>query len=236
MTFAAPSTAVRGSVCRMPCDRTAACHGDSEGLGRVRLSCILEVDSHAPLIGASTLDSKNLFEVLVREHIGPVRAFLLSTVRNAAIAEDLVQEAFLVAWANLDRYDRKLPFGPWVRGIASRLAWNHRRKQSRSKVAYVESEDLQALEQQFERLDQTTGDTFEEKVNALRSGLTRLTELQRQVIDLHYEHEMPCAQIATRLGLGLEAVKKHLQRGRAALLREMETRMSSMPQLMRKEA
>ncbi len=165
-----------------------------------------------------------------------MRALLLSAVRNAAIAEDLVQEAFLVAWANLERYDRTLPFGPWVRGIASRLAWNHRRKQSRSKVAYVESKDLQALEQQFDRLDQATGDTFEEKVDALRFGLTRLTELQRQVIDLHYEQEMPCAQIATRLGLGLEAVKKHLQRGRAALLRDMEMRMSEFPQLMGEEA
>ena len=188
------------------------------------------------LIRASILDSKNLFEVLVREHIGPVRALLLSAVRNAAIAEDLVQEAFLVAWANLDRYDRTLPFGPWVRGIASRLAWNHRRKQSRSKVAYFESKDLQALEQQFDRFDQATGDTFEEKVDALRFGLTRLTDLQRQVIDLHYEQEMPCAQIATRLGLGLEAVKKHLQRGRAALLRDMEMRMSKFPQLMGEEA
>jgi DNA-directed RNA polymerase specialized sigma24 family protein len=38
------------------------------------------------------------------------------------------------------------------------------------------------------------------------------------------------------LGLGLEAVKKHLQRGRAALLREMETRMPNLPQRVRKEA
>lgn len=185
---------------------------------------------------ALILEAKQLFEVLVREHIGSVRAFLLAAVRNAAVAEDLVQEAFLVAWSNLDRYDRTLPFGPWVRGIASRLVWNHRRKQGRSKVSYVECEDLQLLEQQFERVDRATGDTFEDKVDALRNGMTRLSSLQRQVLDLHYEHEMPCAEIATRLGLGLEAVKKHLQRGRAALLREMETQLPEEPVLLRKEA
>jgi RNA polymerase sigma factor (sigma-70 family) len=171
------------------------------------------------------LEAKQLFEVLVREHIGSVRAFLLAAVRNANVAEDLVQEAFLVAWSNIHRYDRKLPFGPWVRGIASRLLWNHRRKQVRSKVTYVEAEDLQALERQFERVEQAAGDTFEEKVDALRLGMARLTPLQRQVLDLHYEHDLSCADIATRLGLGIEAVKKHMQRGRAALLRRMEGHM-----------
>ena len=185
---------------------------------------------------ALILDSKNVFETLVREHISSVRAFLLSSVRNAAQAEDLVQEAFLTAWSNLARYDRTLPFGPWVRGIACRLLWNHRRKLGRSRVTFLEDDDLQALEGQFTRFDRVVGDTLVDKVDALRSGMQRLTDLQRQVIDLHYEHNLPCAEIATRLGIGSESVKKHLQRGRAALLREMDRRLEEPALPMRKEA
>lgn len=189
------------------------------------------------LTGAALiLDSKNLFEILVREHIASVRAFLLASVRNAAQAEDLVQEAFLTAWSNLARYDRSLPFGPWVRGIACRLLWNHRRKQSRSRVTFLEDSDLRALEGQFDRFDRVTGDTFADKVDALRDGMGRLTELQRQVIDLHYDQNLQCAEIAARLGIGCEAVKKHLQRGRAALLREMDRRLEEPALPMRKEA
>ena len=66
--------------------------------------------------------------------------------------------------------------------------------------------------------------------------MQRLTDLQRQVIDLHYEHNLPCAEIATRLGIGSESVKKHLQRGRAALLREMDRRLEEPALPMRKEA
>lgn len=185
---------------------------------------------------ALILDSKNVFETLVREHISSVRAFLLSSVRNAAQAEDLVQEAFLTAWSNLARYDRTLPFGPWVRGIACRLLWNHRRKLGRSRVTFLEDDDLQALEGQFTRFGRVVGDTLVDKVDALRSGMQRLTDLQRQVIDLHYEHNLPCAEIATRLGIGSESVKKHLQRGRAALLREMDRRLEEPALPMRKEA
>ena len=185
---------------------------------------------------ALILDSKNVFEILVREHISSVSAFLRSSVRNAAQAEDLVQEAFLTAWSNLARYDRTLPFGPWVRGIACRLLWSHRRKLGRSRVTFLEDDDLQALEGQFTRFDRVVGDTLVDKVDALRSGMQRLTDLQRQVIDLHYEHNLPCAEIATRLGIGSESVKKHLQRGRAALLREMDRRLEEPALPMRKEA
>ena len=50
------------------------------------------------------MDSRQLFEILVRDNQGSVRAFLLSAVRDPALADDLLQEAFLVAWKNLDRY------------------------------------------------------------------------------------------------------------------------------------
>ncbi|MGE3172214.1 MAG: RNA polymerase sigma factor [Planctomycetota bacterium] len=168
------------------------------------------------------MESKHLFEILVREHIASVRAFLLASLRDPTSVEDLVQETFLVAWRHIDRYDRALPFGPWVRGIASKLLWNHRRKQGRGKVQYVEESELRAIELRFDRLAQLPGDTFEERVDALRQGMDRLTEAQRSTITLHYQQGLQCREIAQRLGIGNEAVKKHLQRGRAALMRELD--------------
>lgn len=173
------------------------------------------------------MESKHLFEILVREHITSVRAFLLASLRDPAQVEDLVQEAFLVAWRNLARYDRTLPFGPWVRGIASRLLWNHRRKEGRHKVHYVEDSELRAIEMRFERFSLLPGDTFEDRLEALRTGMSRLSEAQRQAITMHYQHGMQCREIAEQLGIGNEAVKKHLQRGRAALLRAIDDKLEA---------
>ena len=167
----------------------------------------------------SSVDAHDFFEILVREHMGGVRAFVLCSLRDPVTAEDLVQEAFLVAWKNLHRYDRQLPFGPWVRGIAAKLILNHRRKQARSKVLYCDEETLHLLDRNFEVFDALQGQTFDEKMNVLRDCLTRLSGSQREAIRLHYEHGLHCKEIAMRLGIGFEAVKKHLQRGRAALHR-----------------
>ncbi|MFY9343258.1 MAG: sigma-70 family RNA polymerase sigma factor [Planctomycetota bacterium] len=173
------------------------------------------------------MDSRDLFEILTREHIDSVRGFLLATLRDSVAAEDVLQETFLVAWKILDRYDRKLPFGPWVRGIASRLMMNHRRKLGRSRVHFCDEEVLNRIDDGFREFALLKGDTFDDKLDALRACLGNLSGPQRDSIRLHYEHGLHCKQIAERLGIGFEAVKKHLQRGRALLHRCL---LSKLPQ------
>ena len=154
-----------------------------------------------------------------------VRAFLLSSVRDSNVADDLLQEAFLVAWKNLDRYDRSLPFGPWVRGIAGKLVLNPRRKMGRSKVFYCDSESLGFLEKTFDEFQSLKGDTFDDKMDALKACMSALSENQRTALQLHYQGGLQCKDIAAKIGLGFEAVKKHLQRGRAALMKCIQTKV-----------
>jgi RNA polymerase sigma-70 factor (ECF subfamily) len=171
------------------------------------------------------MDARQLFEILVRDNIDSVRAFVMSSVRDANVADDIVQEAFVVSWKNLDRYDRERPFGPWVRGIAGKLILSHRRKVGRSKVMYLDDEVLGVLDGAFEQLQRLAGDTFDEKLDALRDCMRALSDQQRQAIALHYDDGLQCKDIAPRLGLQTEAVKKHLQRGRAALLKCIEGKL-----------
>src|SRR5690606_8379577 len=162
--------------------------------------------------------------ILVRENLDMVRAFLLAAVRDPAVADDLAQEAFLAAWKNLDRYDRTLPFGPWVRGIAAKLVLTHQRRRARSKLVFWDTASLTVLEERFDHLQHLPGDTFDDRMDALRRCLSALTATQREVIRLHYEEGLGCQAIATRTGLGVEAVKKHLQLGRLALMRCIDCR------------
>jgi len=173
----------------------------------------------------AAVEPRDLFEILTREHIDSVRAFLLSSLRDNVAAEDVLQETFLVAWRILDRYDRKLPFGPWVRGIAAKLLQNHRRKLGRNRVHYCDDQVLGLIDDGYKAFTRLTGDTFDEKLDALRDCLARLNGPQREAIRLHYEHGLHCKEIADRLGIHFEAVKKHLQRGRAVLHRCLSSKI-----------
>ena len=69
-------------------------------------------------------------ERLFREHWP--RAFRAARLvtRDDAAAEDIAQEAFLAAVRNLDRFDRRRPFGPWLHRIVVNRAidWTRARK------------------------------------------------------------------------------------------------------------
>ena len=93
--------------------------------------------------------------------------YLRSLVRDQAAVDDLFQEAMVVAWRRLDECDLERPFGPWLRGIASRLVLAHYRKQKTAPMLLNESL-LQVVDRHFENINLLAGDTWDDKVAALR--------------------------------------------------------------------
>src|SRR3989338_3088617 len=84
----------------------------------------------APLVRAARAGSQAAFGRLVERHQRGLRAFL----RRAAGAEadDVAQEAFVTAWANLGRLRNDEGFRPWLYGIAWRKALTLTRSAARS--------------------------------------------------------------------------------------------------------
>jgi RNA polymerase sigma-70 factor, ECF subfamily len=68
-------------------------------------------------IGGAQAGSLPDFEALFREHWPRAYRAAYLVVHDGAAAEDIAQEAFLAAIRNLDRFDRRRPFGPWLHRI-----------------------------------------------------------------------------------------------------------------------
>jgi RNA polymerase sigma-70 factor len=173
------------------------------------------------------LDAKKVFEILARDHADMLWAYLGSVVRDRAAAEDLFQETLLIAWRSLDRYDQSLPFGPWLRGIAGRLILAGRRRLARDLVHVVGNADLEALEGLYAKVAAQSGDVWGEKLDLLRRCLDALPLPQRDVVHCYYWDDLDCRAIAAKLARPLEAVKKQLQRARAALADCMQLRLAT---------
>src|SRR5918994_1480763 len=80
-------------------------------------------------------------EALFRLHWPRAYRAAYLVVHDAAAAEDIAQEAFLAAVRNLDRFDRRLPFGPWLHRIVVNRAidWT-RARQLRAEAELVDAE------------------------------------------------------------------------------------------------
>ena len=86
-------------------------------------------DERAWVRGAQA-GSASDFEALFRAHWPNAYRTAYLVVHDAAAAEDIAQEAFFAAVRNLDRFDRRRPFGPWLHRIVVNRAidWSRRRR------------------------------------------------------------------------------------------------------------
>ncbi len=138
-------------------------------------------------------------ERLFREHWPRAYRAALLVTGDAAAAEDIAQEAFLAAVRNLDRFDRRRPFAPWLHRIVVNRAidWTRARKLRRE----VELGDYLPAPP----APDVDGD-----------ALARIGELgpeHRAVVVLRYVLEYTPGEIAEILGLPRGTVNSRLRRG-----------------------
>src|SRR5262244_1719780 len=90
-------------------------------------------------------DDRHAFGELVRRHQSTVRACLRKlTSGNAALADDLAQETFLLAYRNLKSFRQEAKFSTWLYRIAYNVFLADARKMKEvSLPEETEVEDLQ---------------------------------------------------------------------------------------------
>jgi RNA polymerase sigma-70 factor (ECF subfamily) len=138
-------------------------------------------------------------EHLFREHWPRAYRAARLVTGDAAAAEDIAQEAFLAAVRNLDRFDRRRPFAPWLHRIVVNRAIDWTR--ARRLRAEVE-------------LGESVASTPAPGVDS--DALGRISELSpehRAVIVLRYVLEYTPGEIAEVLDLPRGTVNSRLRRG-----------------------
>ena len=159
------------------------------------------------------LKAHAVFEILVREHADRLMAYLRAISPDASTADDLFQETMLRAWKRLDTYDHARPFGPWLRGIARKVALEG----ARARPLLADEHVLQAIERHADRFDGPQGTDFRERPALLQGCVQALQEPYATAIDLVYRDGQPLDRVAETVRENVETVKKRVQRARAMI-------------------
>jgi RNA polymerase sigma-70 factor (ECF subfamily) len=160
-------------------------------------------------------DAERVFEVLLRQNSGPLTAFIRSILGSSPLVEDVFQETVMVAWRRFDDFDPQRPFGPWLRGIAARTSLAACRKAGRERP--VEQEVLLALEIRVAGLERMEIEDQVGWARELEDCIRRLPANYRDCIECEVRGASSIREISNAVGLGIEVVKKRLQRGRRHL-------------------
>ncbi|HEY7512802.1 MAG TPA: RNA polymerase sigma factor [Vicinamibacteria bacterium] len=169
----------------------------------------------APVVRRAQDGDMAAFEQLYRDHVGRVFAVCLRLCGDAALAEELAQEAFVRAWQKLGSFRGESAFSSWLYTLAVNTTLTERRSRRRRTSRVVATDDLAA----FDRPGRPPGP---EHGFDLEKALANLPPGARAVLVLHdvegYKHH----EIAEMTGIAEGTSKAQLHRARR-LLREALT-------------
>jgi RNA polymerase sigma-70 factor (ECF subfamily) len=142
-----------------------------------------------------------------------LHAFILSMLRNAADADDVLQETNIVLWRKAAEFDPTRPFTPWAMRVAQLQSLAFLKKKQRSKVAF----DDELLTLIAEEAIAEAPESDARRV-ALSACLQKLTAEQGALVAQRYEPGGSVNEIAEQRGTTPKAISEMLRRIRQALL------------------
>ncbi|MCE9576228.1 MAG: sigma-70 family RNA polymerase sigma factor [Deltaproteobacteria bacterium] len=176
----------------------------------------------AELIAASRRGERAAFGHLVERYQDLVCAVSYSSTRNRALSEDVAQDTFLAAWAQLDQLREATRVRAWLCGIARNLARKarvHRRREEPQAEVDQSAADLRATPYEAVSQAQTSRQVWD--------ALARIPAAYREVMVLYYQQQRSIAEIAEALMIREDAALQRLTRGRRLLAREVAVLIES---------
>jgi RNA polymerase sigma-70 factor (ECF subfamily) len=151
------------------------------------------------------------FESLYARHKGAVYRYFLRQCRQAALADELFQEAWLKVVRAREAYRPEAKFATWLFAIAHNVLMDNFRRHAitvvdgeaaEAELDNAESAPHEQPERQLER---------KRRIEKLLGLIDGLPALQREAFLMHEEAELSLAEIAAATGANEETVKSRLR-------------------------
>ncbi|WP_309645953.1 sigma-70 family RNA polymerase sigma factor [Phenylobacterium sp.] len=178
------------------------------GANNTRLANLHDVE----LAALAAAGDRAAFGELVRRHGSAVRGLLRRMGSSPAEADDLAQDAFLMAFERIREFRGEGAFAGWVKKIAARLYLRRLQRERRLTGLAQDAEDASVDAHQPDaaaRID-------------LDEGLKSLSAVERLCVSMCYGAGLSHAETAEALNLPLGTVKSHVKRG----LEKLRTRLA----------
>lgn len=170
---------------------------------------------------------ERIFKVFYKRYFKKVRSRVICLLKNEKhVADDITQETFMRAFANLDKIFKKSDFLKWTYTVSRNLSYNYNRsKYYRCKESLNRrlGTDKQALELSDMIADTNvcTPDTIAEKnelMDMLSSAMERLSCNYKSALQLCGIEGLPYSVAAAELKCSTSAVAHNLMRAKREII------------------
>ncbi len=178
----------------------------------------------AELIQRTLQGQREAFDNIALRYLGVMHAIALAALFDPDAAHDLVQEALIRAFLNLDQLQEPAKVGPWLAQITRHLARDWQ-KAGRRRSAIVQLVPLEDMENQLADPRQK-GARHKMETQQTRSclleAIQNLDPDERELVLLYYTEDLSKAEIARQTGLHRATVGRRLDKAFARMRTELE--------------
>jgi RNA polymerase sigma-70 factor, ECF subfamily len=144
--------------------------------------------------------SRAYLETLFRRHQTRVAAWCYRFTGDRTLAADLAQDIFAKAYASLGSFRSDSKFTTWLYVIA-RNRWRDELRSRQSRPREAPEEAMEFAEPSSDNAALAALDAYDARLVVHQLMEQSLDELEKQVMTLHYGHEMRLEAITAQLGL-----------------------------------
>lgn len=166
------------------------------------------------------------YEKLVNKYQRALHFHIMKMVKDHEQIEDLVQETFVKAFDNLNRYNTDYAFSTWLYRIATNHTIDYLRKKKLQTLSIDEPVNTKSGEMEMQLPDesaQTDRDIIrKQRQQMVRKAIQELPKKYRKVIELRHMEEKSYQEISEVLDKPLGTVKAHIFRAREMLYKELK--------------
>jgi len=170
------------------------------------------------LVGAGSLpEARDLFGDIVLRQQRRASRIAYHFLRNAADADEAVQDAFVKAFSHIDTYRDELPFEVWftrilINGCLDRQKARRRRERWVSSSLDADAGERDRAEAASSAPSPEDALLGRERYRKIVAAIDRLPERQRTVLLLCHHQGHSTREVSTMTGLNESTVRVHLHR------------------------
>ena len=174
------------------------------------------------LVSSAKSGNTQAFEELYDRYYGKIFALARMTVKNEADAEDILQQAFVSAWRNMNSLTNPEAFSTWLQKITLNHCYTLLRRKNITILMDAESETEDFSEEASDELLPAVYAERDDLRTRLGKIIDSLSEVQKQTIVLYYFNEQKVEEIAYIMECNVATVKSRLFLARKAIRAEVE--------------
>jgi RNA polymerase sigma-70 factor (ECF subfamily) len=166
----------------------------------------------------ATLQDRNAFGILVKRYQMPLLRYIQRIGNiDREVAEDILQEAFIKIYTNLNDFDPSFAFASWAYRIAHNETMRFFRKQKNKPRVVTDESELELFTTIPAELDIPGDIDSTTRAGLLAKGVQRLKPQYRDVVILRFFEGKSYDEISDILQIPSGTVATHIARGKADL-------------------